>query len=76
MLIRGCKLINGSLLHYISVQGRCQTGDDYITFSTGFKNLLKKCCHVFTAVYKEREPKNSDTGVKKEKNKVLPNVED
>ena len=44
---------------------------DYIT--TGFK----KYCHVSTIVCKGKEPISSDTGIeKKEKKKVLPNVED
>ena len=34
------RLLNGSLLHYISVKRKCQTRVDYIPFSTGFKNKL------------------------------------
>ena len=60
---------NGSLLHYISVQGKCQTWVDYITFSTGLKTLPR----IYHRLQGKGAHKQSYRSWKK---KVLPNVED
>ena len=63
----GSPLPNGLLLQS---QSSKEEPDISLTFRTGLK--IKKLCNMFTIVFKEREPINSDTGSEK---KVLPNAE-